>query len=435
MLPPGASPRLPPSSPVSFATGHSSGAAGALHRKNGADPAAGSCRDSATTQNHADPGPLLHQASRALRIALDLRCVHPNLTGIGRYGANVILSVESASSQHSFFAITTAAGGAYLDAVGLRSPRLIADSSPSWERFALPDLLHDLRVDLVHSPLFVLPTLRSYASIITVHDVIPFVRPDICPPSFLEFFRQHIQPAVRRATHIVTVSDHSRSDLMRALSVEPSRITAIHEPVSPLFSTGARADDNAVLARLDIRPGFVLSVGAIDRRKNLDTLLEAFQPLRNRMAAAPSLVVVGGPSGDGYDLGAAIAARHLGDVVRTLGRVSDSDLAALYRAATALAFPSLYEGFGLPVVEAMASGTPVLASNASSLPEVAGDAAVLLPPTDADAWTRALIRIVEDEALRSDLVARGLERARHFSIERHGAALLALYERVVEGRR
>lgn len=336
-----------------------------------------------------------------MRVVVDLRPAHDGMTGIGRYAENLYRSLKTV--------------------VGLEVGAIAMTASPPWDDLALPDLLRRKGADIFHSPLFVLPKVRACRTIATIHDVIPLARPDLCPTAFREFFSTHIGRAIESADHIVTVSEFSKADIVRHLGVDPERVSAIPEPVSPLFAPQGRREEER----------YLLSVGAMDRRKNLARLLQAYALAMKVDPTVPSLVVVGGPSGDGFDIAAEIAAGALQDRVRLLGRVTDERLARLYAGAEALLFPSLYEGFGLPVVEAMASGSPVVASNTTSIPEVAGDAALLVDPENTEAIRDAILLILRDANLRRTLREKGLARAKEFSLERQGRRLVALYRRLV----
>lgn len=355
-----------------------------------------------------------------MRVVLDMRCVHPGMTGIGRYAANLCLSLERLGTEMELAAIATPAGAPYLSS--MTSIRLILDGSPdpAWSDMILPDVLREARAEIFHSPLFVLPSVRVCDYLCTIHDAVPLVRPDLTPPPFAEFFRMNAPRAVRTASHVVTVSEHARQDLIRHQSLAPERVTAIHEPVSPIFKPRPEAPRD-----------FLLYVGALDRRKNLALLVEAYALLRRQLPSAPPLVIVGGPSGDGFDVERVVSQFDLRSHVQLLGRVPDDQLAQLYASASVFVFPSLYEGFGLPVVEAMASGTPVVASNASAIPEIAGDAALLVDPQDPRGLCDSIARVLGDPALRAELVRKGLERASKFSLENQGSQLLELYKRIL----
>lgn len=365
-----------------------------------------------------------------MKVVLDLRAVHEGLTGIGRYALNLCLSLQDAGGTLTLEAITTPSGKQLIERQASVRLHVVRSAGPSWDDLTLPDLLRSSRADLYHSPLFLLPSVRACKYVCTVHDVIPVVRPDLTHDSFSQFFHTCIGRAFRAAHHVITVSDHSRSDLLKSFHVDENTVSTIHEPVNPLFAREAGAGDLARLTAHNLTPGYILSVGSLDRRKNLSGLLDAYA-LLNSEAQAPALVVVGAASGDNFDFSAEVKRRGLSKHVRSLGRVSDDMLAILYTHASLLVFPSFYEGFGLPIVEAMAAGTPVVASNVSSIPEVAGDAALLVDPLDPVALKNAVSRILLESSLREDLVRKGKARAARFSLKNHGENLIRLYERVL----
>jgi glycosyltransferase involved in cell wall biosynthesis len=365
-----------------------------------------------------------------MKIVVDLRSVHSGLSGIGRYALNLWLSLLTSDRGFTVEGITTSAGKEFMGPVAKCSLHVVRSVGPEWDELALPDLLRARDADLYHTPLFILPSIRTCKYVCTVHDVIPLVRPDLTHESFARFFHGNIERAFKVADHLVAVSEHSRQDVLQAYQVDVSRITAIHEPVNPLFCRQRIGKDKKFLDQHSLEPGYILSVGALDRRKNLAGLLDAYS-LLIRDGLAPPLVVVGGASGDGFDLAGELHARALGSQVRVLGRVSDEVLSALYSSAGLLAFPSLYEGFGLPVVEAMAAGAPVVTSRVSSLPEIAGDAAILVDPLKAEELAHAMRRLLDDEGLRQELVRKGRARVKMFSLESHGDHLAALYRRVL----
>jgi glycosyltransferase involved in cell wall biosynthesis len=364
-----------------------------------------------------------------MRVALDLRSVHPGLTGIGRYAANLCLSLDQVEAPIEVHGITTPSGKEYLKGM-TGAPLHVVAGGPGWDEFGLPDLLRTLRADVYHSPLFVLPKVRACTYICTIHDVIPLARPDLTSPGFSQFFHAHMSHALKSARHIVAVSEFTRIDLLRHFPVDASRVTVIHEPVSPLFCRRPQARSLAVIKELGLQPGFILSVGAIDRRKNLARLIQAYDLLRRR-SDAPPLAVVRAPSGDDIYLAAEVSSRGLDRNVRMLGRVSDDALSHLYSTAACFVFPSLYEGFGLPVLEAMASGTPVVTSRSSSLPEVAGGAALLVNPTDPVGIRDAIEILLVDGTTRERLIEAGIVRAANFSPKKQGAQLSELYARIV----
>jgi glycosyltransferase involved in cell wall biosynthesis len=366
-----------------------------------------------------------------MKVLLDLRAVHEGMTGIGRYALNLCLSLEAVGDPLLVEGITTPAGQSLLQRHGTFRLHVTRSNGPSWDDLALPDLIRSLGTNLYHSPLFVLPSVRTCKYVCTVHDVIPVVRPDLTHESFSLLFHRSVNRAFRSAHHIVTVSHHSRMDLLKSFHLDANRVSTVHEPVSPLFFREASPEDVRTIGCLGLSPGYLLSVGALDKRKNLCGLLDAYA-LLCRDRATPPLAVVGDASGDDFDVVAEVGRRKLESKVRLLGRVPDDVLAALYTHASVFVFPSFYEGFGLPVIEAMAAGAPVVASNASSLPEVAGEAALLVDPGKPESIMKAMRRILDEVEFRQELVVRGKARAAQYTLKNHGEALTRLYRRVLE---
>ncbi len=365
-------------------------------------------------------------------VVLDLRPAHPGLSGIGRYALNLCQSLERTSHDLDLLVLAAPSSRAWLRE-HVRSRILeVSSSGPEWNDLVLPGLLKDVDAVLYHTPLFVLPAIEICAYLATIHDVIPLARPDLTPPAFRSFFADQAPRAVRRATKMVAVSHFSRTDAIRHLKLNPEDVEVIYETVSSHFRPVPLDQAGNVLSRHGLKPGYLLCVGALDRRKNLPLVLDTCLELRARGVHIPDLVFVGGPSGDGFSLEAEVRRRKdLAVKIRLLGRVPDDELPSIYSAARALLFPSLYEGFGLPVLEAMACGTPVIASQATSLPEVAGDAALLFDPGRVDELATAVARLLADDSLHRDLRTRGFAQVSRFSPQAQGQGIVSLYERIL----
>ena len=269
---------------------------------------------------------------------------------------------------------------------------------------ALSLVAHGARVDLLHAVYF-LPAFVGRPSVVTIHDISFEQHPEFFSRRSLLRDRFLIRDAARRASRVITVSETSRRDLIELWGVPADRVVAIHNGIDAIFCPGPDAPGEGSLDPLR-----VLAVGTLQPRKNLGRLFDAVAIVaRNRRV----LLRVVGP--DGYQA-EAIRARLAGRAeAEVLGYVDRAALADEYRRAHLLAYPSLYEGFGLPVVEAMASGTPVVTTTGGSLPEVAGDATLIVDPLDVSAIAGAIERVADDGALRAELRSRGLERARAFS--------------------
>ena len=287
--------------------------------------------------------------------------------------------------------------------------------------------------DVVHGTNFLVPPTSSAAAVVSVHDLTPLHHPELCDEATLAY-PELIRRAVRRGAWVHTDSAYVAGEVMEAFDIDPSRVRVVH-PGIPALPPSRDADVAAVLHRF-LPAGaerFCLAIGTAEPRKDLPGLVRAFDELADRHDDT-ALVLAGPPGWGEHALSAAIAdATARARIVRT-GWVAAVDLNVLLRRASLLAYPSLYEGFGFPPLQAMQAGVPVVATSAGSLPEVLGDAALLVPPSDHDALVGALRRGLDDESERARLVAAGTAWAAQYSWERCGAGLEALYRDAVGGR-
>ena len=296
-------------------------------------------------------------------------------------------------------------------------------------RLPLPVQVFTGPLDLFHSPDFVLPPARDgIPTTLTVHDLSFIHYPETFPAKLVDYLNRVVPWSVARATHILADSVATKRDLQSAWGVDGEKITVLYSGVNERFQM---VTDDGTLAALRVRyrlgdEPFVLAVGTVQPRKNYELLVRAFAPVAARFPH--SLVIAGGRGWLNEGLMTEIERQALGERVRLIGFVDDDDLPALYSATDLLAFPSLYEGFGLPLLEAMACGTPVLSSNASSLPEVAGEgAAVLLSPHDEAAWSGAMIELLGSDAARRRLARKGIEQSARFRWQATARELAGLY--------
>ncbi len=304
-----------------------------------------------------------------------------------------------------------------------------------WQRarLPLPVELFCGRLDLFYSPDFVLPPQMTGRRVLTVHDLAFLVHPECAVPSLEWYLHRAVGRAIARADLILADSENTRQDLIRLRGVEPERVQVLYAGVGPAFSP---VQDRALLAgvraRYTLPERFLLTVGTIEPRKNLPRLFAALASLPEPLRL-PLLVV--GKRGWLYEeTFAAVARLGLEGQVRFLGFVPDADMPALYTLALALVYVPVYEGFGLPPLEAMACGTPVLTSSTSSLPEVVGEAALQVDPADGEAIAAGMRRLVEDAGLRAQLRQAGLAQAGRFSWERSAERLLGLWGNLEKDR-
>jgi glycosyltransferase involved in cell wall biosynthesis len=291
------------------------------------------------------------------------------------------------------------------------------------------------RADLFHAPHYVLPALAPCRSVVTIHDCIHLRFPQYLPSRLGHTYaRMALWVATHRSARVLTVSEASKRDILEFFDVPESKITVIYNAIDERFSEEPAADEVLrVKERYQLNDPFILYAGNIKPHKNLVRLIEAFSQIRQGPFQELKLLIIGDQISKLPALRRAVHQLKLHKHVRFLGYIPDETLAVLYRSAEVFVFPSLYEGFGLPPLEAMASGTPVVTSNVSSLPEVAGDAAVLVDPYDVDSIVEGLRRVLSDPALAAELRRKGLERAREFSWERSVAKTRQVYQQVGGG--
>ena len=409
---------------------------------------------------------------------LDARTATPHFPGIGRYVTNLARALVPLLTPDE--RLTVLHNPAYPISLSpsdtVRTIPLAVSPFSLRQQWIIPRLLRSFHVrgvgspasraqlpasSLYHSPYIAMPYWPGIPSLLTVYDLIPVRYPAYSSPRARFFIRWMTRLALRAARHVIAISEFTRRDFMAEFGLRPEQITAIPLAADPAFQPQPPETIAAMRARYDLPERFVLYLGSNKPHKNLTRLVEAWQMANQRIAnsewrttnreqqIAATRLVIAGAWDERYP-----EARELANSAGTkasstngrlpasshqlpiwLGPVPEADLPALYSAAAAFVFPSLYEGFGLPVLEAMACGTPVICSNTSSLPEVAGDpsagagpsAALLVDPLDTAALADALRLVLTDDGLRAELRRRGLARAARFTWPQTAAATLAIY--------
>ncbi|MBI3966895.1 MAG: glycosyltransferase family 4 protein [Chloroflexi bacterium] len=307
------------------------------------------------------------------------------------------------------------------------------------EQVLLPLAARAARVDVLHYPYFAGPLAPTVPVVMTVHDLIPLLLPEYSPTPLARLYARLCALAARRAAVVLADSEHTRRDILATLRVGPDQVRVVPLAAAPELGPATSDEVRQARERYGLPDRFVLYLGGLDRRKNLETLLRAVAWLRDDGREPPPLVIAGGRPGRSTALfpDYEAEARELGlaELVHFTGPVPTADKAALYTAALAFAFPSRYEGFGLPPLEALACGTPVLCSNSSSLTEVVGDAALTFAPDDVDALASGYDQLARDAALRVELSRRGRKRADQFAWDRTATLTMAGYVAAADGIR
>ncbi len=298
-----------------------------------------------------------------------------------------------------------------------------------WTLVGLPRAARRAAVDLIHAPAYTAPWWSPVPVVVTVHDITYELHPQWYPYRRDRLRRAFYRRSAKGAARVLTVSRFSATEISQAYHIAPERITVTPLGVDDAFAPG---DVEAALELPSaVAAPYLLHVGDLHERRNLAMLVEVLLAARRQFGAlsALSLVLVGADLGVGEDLRRSATRGGAADAVVQLGAVSEQQLKALYRRATAFVYPSLYEGFGLPLLEAMKSGAPVIASSAASIPEVVGDAGLLVDPRDPQAWTQAIVRVVGDEHQRARMRSAGLSRAAEFTWRRTAMLTLEAYRR------
>ncbi|MCP4542327.1 MAG: glycosyltransferase family 4 protein [Chloroflexi bacterium] len=375
-----------------------------------------------------------------MRIGIDYTAAARQRAGIGRYARELVAALLKSESAHQY-AIFGATGGLENSdwrteiqgsRVQFRTIPLSDDwVARLWHRLRLPIPVETITgpLDIFYSPDFVLPpTRRATRTLLTVHDFSFLHYPEHFVPKLVSYLNQVVPRSVAQADRVLADSEATRADLINHLGTPPEKVDVLYGGVDPRFHPKSEpGEDERLRNRYGIgaRP-YVFSVGTIQPRKNYVRLIQAFAQLQTRGLGDLQLLIAGG-RGWLYEDIFAKAKKH-SDCVRILGFVDDADLPALYRNAALFAFPSLYEGLGFPVLEAMACGVPAITSNVSSLPEVAGDAAMLVDPLDVDDLAEAMARVLESIGLRQGMIERGLVQATRFTWERAARQLLSTFD-------
>jgi glycosyltransferase involved in cell wall biosynthesis len=368
-----------------------------------------------------------------VRIAIDARKLRDY--GIGTYVRNLLRHLSRLDRATEYVLLCREQDCGVAAELG-ENFRAVPETAPAYsvrEQLSVPLDLRREGADLFHAPHYVLPPLTPCRSVVTIHDCIHLRFPQYLPNrAAYAYARSSLWMATHRARRVLTVSEASKRDILKYFHLPESKIDVIYNAIDERFGQAPSEEEiTRVRERYQLNDPFVLYAGNIKPHKNLERLIDAFHILRRHGFDQVKMLIIGDEISKYATLRRAVHRHKLHKHVRFFGFVPDQTLAILYRLAGVFVFPSLYEGFGLPPLEAMSSGTPVVTSNVSSLPEVVGDAALLIDPYDSQAIADAMRRVLSEPALREDLRRRGFERVRHFSWERSVARVRQIYDEVL----
>ena len=385
-----------------------------------------------------------------LRIVIDVRRIGD--FGVGTYIRNLLHGLAGLDRENRYVLVAPRAGEPELGGLPPNFETAVyGRSDTDWvNQFAFYFFLKKLGPDLIHVPLNVVPLLIPRPYVVTIHDMSSLLfsqRWQMRRDFRLFLFRR----GLLRAERVIAVSAATRRDVENLLGIPAQRVRQIYEAPDPRFlrpdpggeaagaAEAAAADRQRILERYQVNYPFVLYAGAVRPQKNIPRLVEAFAVLRGDLENHPvykdlRLIIIGDEISKYPSVRRAVIKTRVEDVVRFLGFVPVQTLRVFFEAASAFVFPSLYEGFGLPPLEAMACGTPVVTSNVSSLPEVVNDAAVLVNPENVFDIARGIREVLLDENLRADLIRKGYQQARRFSWAQTARQVLEIYQEVAQSR-
>ncbi len=347
------------------------------------------------------------------RIGLDARLTHYRVGGTSRYISAIISALEQRQFPHDLTLLQSRKAEARLS-TQFRSAAVWTPPHHPLERAALSIELLRHRFDLLHSPDFIAPLYGAKRHVITIHDLSFIHYPEFLTAASRRYYNGQIEASIKRADHILVVSEATKLDLIDVFDVSSEMITVQMHGVEESFRPLARADTEPIIEKLGLPSAYILVVGTLEPRKNLVGLARAYRDLKLELGDAPKLVIVGQPGWHFEELMADLEAVGNGEDIIIKHGVADEQLPAIYNHAITLVTPSYYEGFGLPALEAMACGTVPIVSRVSSLPEIVGDVGLLIDPHDTASISDALKRVLVDSRWREEQSKGSLRRAARF---------------------
>jgi len=367
-----------------------------------------------------------------MKIGIDARMYGVSFTGIGRYTYELVKNLAELDSEHEFTVFMRKEAFDSFAPPNKRFKKVLADYQhySFGEQFGFLSLINKEKLDLMHFTHFNAPIFYSRPFVVTIHDLTLSFFPGKKMTSWFQRLAYHIvvRNVTKKAKKIIAVSKHTKKDLVEALKVPADKIQVIYNGVSPKFGDVEPTPRPDVMKKLGLQKPFFLYTGVWRDHKNIVGMIKVFNELNKEVGNQYNLVITGPHNPTYHEIPDTVKKLGIEHEVHLVGLVSDPDLFALYKYALAYVFPSFYEGFGLPPLEAMQCGTPVIASNTSATPEVIGEGnALFFDPYNADDMKQAMRTIATDASVRQRLVDRGFERVKYFSWEKMTKSVLNLY--------
>lgn len=373
-----------------------------------------------------------------MRIALDGFPLSSPKTGVGHYTFELARALAEISPADTFElispfpfsdAVITEVRETTLANLILNNPTA-ASFRRRWWAIGLPLFLRQNSFDVFHGTNYEVPLWNRRRNVVTIHDLSLLLHPEFHEPRLVRRARLRLPLMVRSSARIIAVTESIKQEITEDLKIEPQRVVVTPEAARSTFRPLAASETIATMQRLSIEPDFVLNVGTIEPRKNLLTLVRALDQILRTTSLRPQLVIAGGEGWLMDDLYSFIQTHGISNRIRFIGYTSDEDLRALYSSCRVCVYPSLYEGFGLPPLEAMACGAPVITSNAPAITETVGDAALLVDPLSVEELANSIVKVLTEERERDRLSQAGIARAARFTWKQTAKLTLEVYREV-----
>jgi len=367
-----------------------------------------------------------------MKVAIVSSFMDGRRTGVGNYTFNLVKGLQKIGKGKDLILVHF---GKTPEEAYKKSKEVVVKKLPSklTEMLSLPSTLHRMSCDVVHFPAFTGSQVRAYSAatvpiVLTVHDLTPILFPEAHPTKSSLLWGKAFRNCVKYVSRWIAVSENTKNDLISLFDINPETVAVVPEAANEIFKPTNEKEQfqKYIFENYGVEIPFMLYVGTLEPRKNIPSLLKAFSIIRKH-GYSHKLVLVGGKGWKYSEIFSAINELSLTDQIVIPGYVPDEDLVYFYNLADLFVYPSLYEGFGLPPLEAMSCGTPVITSNKSSLPEVVGDAALLVDPLDVRALAGAIESVLANKELRAELSERGLKRAKFFSWEKTAEQTWSIY--------
>ena len=370
-----------------------------------------------------------------MRVGLDGYPLSEPLTGVGHYTLELARALARNFPTDQFELVSPRPfAGSVAEDNKLPNLSFVKARSSSvrghWWSVGLPLYARRVSFDLFHGTNYELPLWNNRRSVLTIHDLSTLLFPELHRRPLARRARMRLPLAAKMATAIVTPTEAVKREVCEHLKIKPQKISAIHEAPRSFFRPASPDESAAIRKRLGVEDNFLLFVGTLEPRKNLLTLLKAFGQILQKTQLRPQLVIAGGEGWLMTQTESFIDSAGFTDRLLFAGYLQDEELRALYSSCKAFIYPSLYEGFGLPPLEAMACGAPVIASRIAALKEVIEDAAVLVDPLDSESLTRAIVEFLRDDKRREESKTRGIQHAAKFSWDNAARLTYEAYERI-----